>query len=236
MKTSAVKITKKEFNATLVAERTAQIACCNGKINRFNDIVAVLNDTEKMQNVKDNAEWRTVTKTRANGVTFSNGSTLDYKANAEYYRVGNVIIVVNVSEVEDFDAAYNRVNVPYYNVMAYLIDAPELETPDTMNAETKAMNEENELSNAGYCLDVYIMNDQFIYENCTQKAIEAIANEGLTINSPEVVEHIKRAVRQAASEVHLHDGLAVTPEDIKAVLPNYCAYIIECAKYEVENC
>lgn len=352
MKTSAVKITKKEFNATLVAERTAQIACCNGKVNRLNDIVAVLNDTEKMQNVKDNAEWRTVTKTRANGVVFSNGSTLDYKANAEYYRVGNVIIVVNVSEMEDFDAAYNRVNVPYYNVMAYLIDVPEQETPtktdntmkanntynvvivneacnftatkynttltgfttvedadnaawqalrdiqdeigynktekrynetlgvwvlynpnngawlltakiekvtdnttpatsDTMNTETKTMNEVatvefSELSHAGQCTDIYLHNTAEIYERYTVEAVRYAAGlaafgwdyvtetlmNGAKVNGVEVVNE---AVKAAVKLVKKYDHMTPTAKDIHEVTRNYAAYIVESAKYEVEN-
>lgn len=93
----------------------------------------------------------------------------------------------------------------------------------------------NDLTHAGQCLDIYLHNDRHIYENCTMKAIDMMVNDGLCINAPEVVAHIKRAVRMAASNVHLYDKMAVTPEDIAAVLPNYCAYIIDCAQFEINN-
>lgn len=90
---SAVQITKKAFNAILIENTTAQIYGRSSTYNRFNDIVAAVNDETTMQQIKDNAEWRTVVKTRSNGVTFSNGSTLDFVSNnhdndVNYYRVG----------------------------------------------------------------------------------------------------------------------------------------------------
>lgn len=141
---SAVQITKKAFNAALVENTTAQIYGRSSTYNRLNDIVAAVNNPETMQQVKDGAEWRTVVKTRSNGVVFSNGSTLDYAPNnhdndVNYYRAGNVIIMVAARRNDASDADIN----PFiYLVVAYLLDAPETTpTPTTPETETTTNTE-----------------------------------------------------------------------------------------------
>lgn len=175
---SAAKITKKEFNNALVENTTAQIYGHSSTYNYFNDIVAAINDAEKMKNVKDNAEWRTVTKKRANGVTFSNGSTLDYapnncENNVTYYRVGNVIVMIAAKKNDASDYERN----PYiYLIVAYLIDTPEIndnttpanDTTMTTTTTPATMNETNtvefsELSHAATNIVLTAENDGDIY-------------------------------------------------------------------------
>lgn len=93
----------------------------------------------------------------------------------------------------------------------------------------------SELTHAGQCLDIYLHNDAFIYESYTQKAIEAIANDELTTNSEEVKNYMRGAIRRASWQVEKYDGLTPTAIDIEQVTRNYAAYIVGCAKYELET-
>lgn len=95
--------------------------------------------------------------------------------------------------------------------------------------------EENELSNAANLLDIYVDNDGFIYENYTQKAIDAIVNDGLNIESTEVKNHIRNAVNCAAWQVKKYDGLTPTAKDIEHATRLFTDYILECAQYQIET-
>lgn len=243
---SAVQITKKAFNAALVGNATAQIYGRSSTYNRFNDIVAAVSDEKAMQQIKDNAEWRTVVKTRSNGVTFSNGSTLDYAPknhdnDVNYYRVGDVVIMVAAKKNDASDADIN----PFiYLIVAYLIDTPEtttLENDTTMKEDTTTNVQE--YTHAAQCLDIYLMNESEIYNRFTVPAIERVTKayaagemvctnpEWFAKNAPEV----NRALQAAARLVQRYDHMTPTPADIEAVRANYVAYIIECAQYETNN-
>lgn len=111
---------------------------------------------------------------------------------------------------------------------------PNPTTSDTMNTETKAMNEVNELSNAGYCLDVYLNNTAEIYERYTVPAI-AECVKSMSAKSPAMLELVKKALQAAVRLVKKYDHMTPTAKDIHEVTRNYAAYIVESAKYEVEN-
>lgn len=106
-------------------------------------------------------------------------------------------------------------------------------TTNNTNATTNEVNPVgfSDLTHAGQCLDVYLNNDSHIYENCTMKAIAAMVNDGLSINTPEVNTHINRAINMAAGYVCKYDHLTPTAADIEQVKRDYYAYIIECAQY-----
>jgi len=95
--------------------------------------------------------------------------------------------------------------------------------------ETKAP-EFSELSHAGQRLDIYLHNDSFIYEYYTQKAIEAIVNDGLSISSEDVRKYVKGAIYRASWQVEKYDHMTPTAQDIEQVTRNYVAYIVDCAK------
>lgn len=99
-----------------------------------------------------------------------------------------------------------------------------------MNANKTKTPEFSELTPAGQCLYSYLRKDSFIYESYTQKAIEAIVNDGQTISSEEVRKYIKNAIRQASWQVEKDDHLTPTAQDIEQVTRNYVAYIVDCAK------
>lgn len=100
---------------------------------------------------------------------------------------------------------------------------------DESASKTKA-SEFSELSHAGQCLDIYLHNDSFIYEYYTQKAIEAIVNDGLSISSEDVRRYVRNAIDHASWQVEKYDHLTPTAQDIEQVTRNYVAYIVNCAK------
>lgn len=106
--------------------------------------------------------------------------------------------------------------------------SPENNTPSTMNA--KETTEFSELSHAGQRLDNYLHNDSFIYEYYTQKAIEAIVNDGLSITSEDVRRYVRNAIDHASFQVEKYDHLTPTAQDVEQVTRNYVAYIVDCAK------
>lgn len=108
-------------------------------------------------------------------------------------------------------------------------------TPSTMNASETVAPEFSELSHAGQCLDIYLHNNSFIYEYYTQKAIDAIVNNGLSIGSADIQKYVRNALNRAMWEVEKYDHLTPTAQDIDQVTRNYAAYIVECAKYEMKN-
>lgn len=119
------------------------------------------------------------------------------------------------------------------------------ETTETMNTENTpaTMNEVNELSNAGYCLDVYLNNDSEIYERYTVPAIARVvraykAGECVSDNPEQLakdIQEITPAINAAVKLVKKYDHLTPTAKEIEQVTRNYAAYIVECAKYQIET-
>lgn len=99
-----------------------------------------------------------------------------------------------------------------------------------MNANKPKTTEFSELSHAGQRLGTYLHNDSFIYEYYTQKAIEAIINDGLSISSEDVRRYVRNAIDHASWQVEKYDHMTPTAQDIEQVTRNYVAYIVECAQ------
>lgn len=128
-------------------------------------------------------------------------------------------------------------------------------TPATMNANEINAAEFSELSHAAQCLDIYLHNTAEIYDRYTVPVISALVdndrnNGGLTkwgnvINNLCHLDpceplctlegKIYRAIDNARRLVNQFDGLTPTAQDIEQVARNYAAYIVDCAKYEIEN-
>lgn len=116
-----------------------------------------------------------------------------------------------------------------------------------MNTTTNPQNvnpvDFSELTHAGQCLDIYLHNDREIYERYTVPAIryasdlsafgEGLLTEWLSQDSKST--QINEALQAAARLVRKYDHLTPTAADIEQVKRNYCAYIIECAQYEINN-
>lgn len=114
-------------------------------------------------------------------------------------------------------------------------------TPTTMNANETA--EFSELTHAGQCLDIYLHNTAEIYERYTVPAIERVtraikAGEYVSDNAGQLakdIQEITPAMQAAARLVKRYDHLTPTAKDIEQVTRNYAAYIVDCAKYEIEK-
>lgn len=114
-------------------------------------------------------------------------------------------------------------------------------TPATINANET--NEFSELTHAGQCLDIYLMNTADIYERYTVPAIERVtraikAGEYVSDNAGQLakdIQEITPAIQAAARLVKRCDHLTPTAQDIEQVTRNYAAYIVDCAKYEIEK-
>lgn len=120
-------------------------------------------------------------------------------------------------------------------------------TPSTMNANE--VTEFSELTHAGQCLNIYLSNTREIYERYTVPAInavvEAVKRNGWQLPKDEAIKNLtfwtswqdgtKKALQAAARLVKRCDHLTPTPQDIEQVTRNYAAYIVDCAKYEIEK-
>ena len=120
-------------------------------------------------------------------------------------------------------------------------------TPTTMNANET--NEFSELTHAGQCLDIYLHNTSEIYNRYTVPAINAVVEtvkrNGWQLPKEEAIKDLtfwtswqdgtKKALRAAARLVKKHDHMTPTAKDIEQVTRNYAAYIVDCAKYEIEK-
>lgn len=114
-------------------------------------------------------------------------------------------------------------------------------TPSTMNANE--VTEFSELTHAGQCLDIYLHNTAEIYERYTVPAIKRVtraikAGEYVSDNAAQLakdIQEITPAMQAAARLVKRYDHLTPTAKDIEQVTRNYAAYIVDCAKYEIEN-
>lgn len=149
---------------------------------------------------------------------------------AEYDTIAAALAYLNMTDEELAQ------NIEYIN--------PENNTPATMNA-----NETTELTHAGQCLGIYLINTAEIYERYTVPAInavvEAVKRNGWQLPKDEAIKNLtfwtswqdgtKKALQAAARLVKRYDRLTPTAQDMEQVTRNYAAYIVECAKYEVEN-
>lgn len=114
-------------------------------------------------------------------------------------------------------------------------------TPATMNANKTT--EFSELTHAGQCLDIYLHNTADIYNRYTVPAIERVtraikAGEYVSDNAGQLAKNIQEitpAIQAAARLVKKHDHMTPTAKDIEQVTRNYAAYIVDCAKYEIEK-
>lgn len=101
----------------------------------------------------------------------------------------------------------------------------------------------SELSHAAQCLDIYLHNTAEIYDRYTVPAIKRVtqaykAGEHVSDNAEQVakdIQEIAPAISAAARLVCKYDRLTPTAQDIEQVTRNYAAYIVDCAKYEIEN-
>ncbi len=107
----------------------------------------------------------------------------------------------------------------------------------------------SELSHAAQCLDIYLHNTREIYDRYTVPAInavvEAVRLNGWQLPKDEAIKNLtfwtswqpgtKKALQAAARLVRKYDHLTPTARDIEQVTHNYAAYIVDCAKYEIEN-
>lgn len=118
---------------------------------------------------------------------------------------------------------------------------PENNTPTTMNANE--ITEFSDLTHAGQCLDIYLHNTREIYERYTVPAIKRVtraikAGEYVSDNAAQLakdIQEITPAIQAAARLVRKYDHLTPTIKDIEQVTRNYAAYIVDCAKYAIEN-
>lgn len=131
------------------------------------------------------------------------------------------------------------------------IETPETPNPDntpsTMDAN--GTTEFSELTHAGQCLDIYLHNTSEIYNRYTVPAInavvEAVKRNGWQLPKEEAIKNLtfwtswqdgtKKALQAAARLVKKHDHMTPTAKDIEQVTRNYAAYIVDCAKYEIEK-
>lgn len=121
-------------------------------------------------------------------------------------------------------------------------------TPTTMDANETT--EFSELSHAGQCLDIYLHNTAEIYKRYTVPAIEDTAKSfryrngakytadeywGVLERTAEDMHAVKNALQAAARLVKKYDHMTPTAKDIEQVTRNYAAYIVDCAKNEIEQ-
>lgn len=122
-----------------------------------------------------------------------------------------------------------------------IIEEEPTNTPSTMNANETT--EFSELTHAGQYLDIYLHNTADIYDRYTVPAIERVtraikAGEYVSDNAGQLakdIQEITPAIQAAARLVKRYDHLAPTVQDIEQVTRNYAAYIVDCAKYELET-
>lgn len=152
---------------------------------------------------------------------------------AEYDTIAAALAYLNMSDEELAQ------NIEYVN--------PNNNTPATMNANETT--EFSELTHAGQCLDIYLHSTSDIYERYTVPAInavvEAVRRNGWQLPKEEAIKNLtfwtswqdgtKKALQAAARLVKKHDHITPTAKDIEQVTRNYAAYIVDCAKYEIEK-
>lgn len=147
---------------------------------------------------------------------------------------GNIALLRQILEDHAFE---------YDTAAAEIIEA----AGDDENANETT--EFNELTHAGQCLDIYLHNTAEIYERYTVPAItavvETVRRNGWQLPKDEAIKNLtfwtswqdgtKKALQAAARLVKKYDHMTPTAKDIEQVTRNYAAYIVDCAKYEIEN-
>lgn len=101
----------------------------------------------------------------------------------------------------------------------------------------------SDLSHSGQCLEIYLHNTAEIYKRYTVPAINRVvraikAGECVSVNSEHFtkdVQEVTPAIHAAVRLVKKHGHMTPTAKDIDQVTRNYAAYIVESAKYEIEN-
>lgn len=117
------------------------------------------------------------------------------------------------------------------------------------NENANETTEFSELTHAGQCLDIYLHSTSDIYERYTVPAINAVVGavrrNGWQLPKEEAIKNLtfwaswqdgtKKAIQAAARLVKRYGQMAPTAKDIEQVTRNYAAYIVGCAKYELET-
>lgn len=142
-----------------------------------------------------------------------------------------------------------------YGIARYIEDCRRFGYLKEETATETTAPEFSELSHAAQCLDIYLYNTAEIYDRYTVPAIKQVAERArrcgsrfnwvgvakeltykVGYNSPASLEYlVTNAVDKARRLVRQSDGLTPTAKDIEQVAHNYAAYIVDCAKYEIET-
>lgn len=200
--------------------------------------------TNNTPNVSDLARWidlqlSTIIEGVSAGYTLGNYNSVWIDKGATVFNVS----LANGETVEIDSDNYNTAE----EIATAIISTLNTNTPSTMNANETT--EFSELAHAGQCLDIYLNNTREIYERYTVPAInavvEAVKRNGWQLPKDEAIKNLtfwtswqdgtKKAVQAAARLVKRYDHLTPTAKDIEQVTRNYAAYIVDCAKYEIEN-
>lgn len=134
-------------------------------------------------------------------------------------------------------------NANEINARRYFINGKEETATETTAPEF------SELSHAAQCLDIYLINTREIYDRYTVTVIaavvEAVRLNGWQLPKDEAIQNLtfwaswhpgtKKALQAAERLVRIYDNLTPTAQDIEQVTRNYAAYIVDCAKYEIEK-
>lgn len=168
-------------------------------------------------------------------------------------RVANEFVNTPTHRVNTVDKYGNEMSCPAWGLdMAEAIAADrraEFPNDTTEIVETGATEYANEttefseLTHAGQCLDLYLHSTAEIYERYTVPTIKRVthaikAGEYVSDKAGQLakdIQEITPAIQAAARLVKKYDRMAPTAKDIERVTRNYAAYIVDCAKYEIET-
>jgi len=114
---------------------------------------------------------------------------------------------------------------------------------ETTKTNSVQVTDFSERTHAGQCLGIYLHNTASIYTAYTvpaiNRVIKAIKAGEYVSTDPEHaakdIQEVSPAMQAAARMVCKYDHLTPTAQDLEAVKANYVAYIIECAKYELQT-
>lgn len=189
-------------------------------------------------NISDLARWidiqlSTIIEGVSAGYTLGNGNTVCIDKGDKVFTVS----LANGNTVKIDSDNYNNSK----EIANAIIETINTHTPSTMNANETT--EFSELTHAGQCLDIYLHNTSDIYERYTVPAIERVtraikAGEYVSDNAGQLakdIQEITPAIQAAARLVKKHDHMTPTAKDIEQVTRNYAAYIVDCAKYEIDK-
>lgn len=134
-------------------------------------------------------------------------------------------------------------NANEINARRYFINGKEETATETTTTKF------SELSHAAQCLDIHLHNTREIYDRYTVTVIAAVVEvvrlNGWQLPKDEAIKNLtfwaswqpgtKKAIQAAERLVRIYDNLTPTAQDIEQVTRNYAAYIVDCAKYEIEK-